>query len=412
MFERTSFQNGSLKKEKRKRGPDVWIFRWREIGPDGITRKPKVIVGSVEQFPTQSLAKLAVETLGLGINRKAHRQVRKMTMEQLINHYSSKELSEDRVSKTPYTCDVYRGYFKTWISPRWAGCTIAAVKTADVETWLRSIERADGTKVKIRNLMSALFNHAVRWEFTETNPITGPSRGAGVRQSGKRRKTPEVLTISEIHSILNELPGRFKTLVFLIACTGLRFSELRGLKWIDVNFTSLTLNVCRGVVKGYVGDLKTKASHRRIPLHKQLVKALEDLQAVSQYNQLDDWLFASSRKNGTIPIWPTSLMEDHVRPAARRVGITKPMCWKMFRTSIATQMTANGENIKTAQQTLGHATSQITADVYTQAVASVVRSAHDRLVDMVLNASTPGDSETALIGPLLAPDGDASLVTN
>jgi len=84
MFERTSFQNGSLKKEKRKRGPDVWIFRWREIGPDGITRKPKVIVGSVEQFPTQSLAKLAVETLGLGINRKAHRQVRKMTMEQLI----------------------------------------------------------------------------------------------------------------------------------------------------------------------------------------------------------------------------------------------------------------------------------------------------------------------------------------
>ena len=38
MFKRTSFQNGSLKKEKRKRGPDVWIYRWREIGPDEIGR--------------------------------------------------------------------------------------------------------------------------------------------------------------------------------------------------------------------------------------------------------------------------------------------------------------------------------------------------------------------------------------
>ena len=53
MFKRTNFQHGSLKREKRKLGPDVWIYRWREIGPDGICRKPKVIIGTVHQFPAK-----------------------------------------------------------------------------------------------------------------------------------------------------------------------------------------------------------------------------------------------------------------------------------------------------------------------------------------------------------------------
>ena len=72
----------------------------------------------------------------------------------------------------------------------------------------------------------------------------------------------------------------------------------------------------------------------------------------------------------------------------------------MFRTSIATQLTSNGENMKTAQQTLGHANPHITADVYAQAVPSEVRSAHDKLVDMVIAAKKPAKSDVALVGPM------------
>jgi hypothetical protein len=61
--------------------------------------------------------------------------------------------------------------------------------------------------------MATLFNHAIRWEFAKSNPITGPSRGSGVRQSGKRASTPERLAIEEIRSILNELSDRLRTLV-------------------------------------------------------------------------------------------------------------------------------------------------------------------------------------------------------
>ncbi len=117
-------------------------------------------------------------------------------------------------------------------------------------------------------------------------------------------------------------------------------------------------------------------------------------------------MFASELKKGTIPIWPNSLMDDHVRPAAKRAGIEKQVSWKMFRTTLATQMNDNGENIKTSQQTLGHASSQLTADVYTQAVPSTVRSAHDRIVDMILldEDEENRESQESHVGPIGAPE--------
>jgi integrase len=402
MFKRTSFQNGSLKRERRKSGPDVWVYRWREKGPDGKVRKPKVIIATVDSCPSQALARREVETLGLGINIKQKSERKEVTVQDVLSHYETKELSAERANKTPYTCDVYRGFFKTWIAPRWGAYKLTDVKAPEVESWLRSIDRANGTKVKIRNLMATLFNHAIRWEFTSSNPITGPSRGSGVRQGGKRMNEPEYLAVEEIHSILGELTDRLRTLVFLIACLGLRFSELRGLKWKDFNADTGTLEIRRGFVKRYLGDLKSKASHRILPLHPVLVKALLLLRTQSPHNQPEDWIFASTRKNGTVPIWSTSLMEDHVRPAAVRAGVTKHVNWKLFRTSVATQLNTNGENLKTTQRTLGHARgSSVTMDVYTLAVPTTVRAAHDRLVDMVVGALP---LKNLLVAPDLAPD--------
>ena len=40
-----------------------------------------------------------------------------------------------------------------------------------VEEWLDSIKRAKGTRAKIRNIMSGIFHHAMRYEWVERNPI-------------------------------------------------------------------------------------------------------------------------------------------------------------------------------------------------------------------------------------------------
>ena len=69
-----------------------------------------------------------------------------------------------------------------WILPRWGDLRIDQVKSVAVEEWLDSIKRAKGTRAKIRNIMSAIFHHAMRYEWVDRNPLKL------VRQSTKREK--------------------------------------------------------------------------------------------------------------------------------------------------------------------------------------------------------------------------------
>lgn len=125
-----------------------------------------------------------------------------------------------------------------------------------VEAWLNQIERARATKAKIRNIMSALFNHAMRYEWLDKNPITL------VRQGAKRERVPEYLEIHELRALLAELREREKTLVLLDAATGIRRGELLALKWEDVDFESLELKVTRSIVHQVVGACKTETSQK------------------------------------------------------------------------------------------------------------------------------------------------------
>ena len=65
---RAHFQQGSVRREKRKDG-DIWTFRWREWKPDGSVIRRKAIVGTVEAYPTKANAWKASEFLRTKINR-------------------------------------------------------------------------------------------------------------------------------------------------------------------------------------------------------------------------------------------------------------------------------------------------------------------------------------------------------
>jgi hypothetical protein len=60
---RQSFQHGSLTIETRNSGKAVWIFRWRETGPDGKRIQRKAIVGTKHEFPTKAKAEKAAAAL-------------------------------------------------------------------------------------------------------------------------------------------------------------------------------------------------------------------------------------------------------------------------------------------------------------------------------------------------------------
>jgi integrase len=69
-----------------------------------------------------------------------------------------------------------------------------------------------------------------------------------VRQSAKRRTLPSILMPAKIKALIDCLALRERTLVLLAASTGLRQSEMFGLKWGDIDFERGTMNVTRSIV--------------------------------------------------------------------------------------------------------------------------------------------------------------------
>lgn len=375
---RTRYQHGSLTIEKRKHGDKVWVYRWREIAAGGQTLRRKQIVGSRTQFPTKAAAMRAVAGLQLDINTEAASgNFSGMSIDQLIEHYRRTELNEAN-SKTTRTKEVYEHQLAKVISPQWGSYRLQDVKPVAVEKWLNSLPVAPGSRYKTKGVMSILFQHAMRYEWAERNPIRL------VRQSALPSREEIVLTPVEVAALLQELRDPFKTLILLAAVTGMRRGELFGLKWEDIDFQEAEIRVVRSIVDQVEGPPKTLASRRPLPMSAELASALEGWNRSSSYSRPGDWVFASPLCVGQKPYWPDAVLKRHIFPAAKRAGITKRIGWHSFRRTLATLLQSSGASVKTTQELLRHSSPVMTLGTYAKAVTADKRNAQDTIAALFL----------------------------
>ena len=376
-------QDGSVTVERRKRGPDVWCFRWREAGPDGRRIHRRIVLGTIDELRSiASARKMAVGLRGeININDVRIRR-ESIKLADLSRHFLQRELT-DRNPRISYsTKKAYAGYLEKWIDPRWGEYRLLDVRAVEVESWLKSLNRAPGTRSKIRNVMSLLFNHGRRHEICDHNPIQW------VRQSAKRRTAPDILTSSEVQSLLANLRGRERTLVLLAVTTGLRRSELFALKWKDVDFHAKQIHVTRSIVQNVVGLCKTESSQKPVPAHNDLVEALREWHGQTPYQSSESWVFASPVNQGRWPYLAQQIMRRHILPVARKLGITKRIGWHTFRHTYSTLLRSTGAELKITQELLRHSTIRVTLDTYTQAVTAEKRTAQAAVVALLFPEKT------------------------
>jgi integrase len=181
-----------------------------------------------------------------------------------------------------------------------------------------------------------------------------------------------------------QLERQFRLMVLLAATTGLRRSELFGLKWCDVNFSGLDISICRSVYLGKIGRCKTEASHHPVPITHRIAADLWIWKESTRHFRPDDWVFPSRRGKGKKPLWPGNVLTKVIRPAAVRAGISKRFGWHTFRHTYSTLLIANGENVKVVQELMRHASSHFTLQTYSQAQARSKRDAQTRIVEALL----------------------------
>jgi len=201
-----------------------------------------------------------------------------LTIKQLVKHYKDDEL----LSKAHSTRRTVETSLNVWVVPKWGEHRLSDVRTVEVESWLHGLSLANATKAKVRNVMHGIFAHAGRHEWLNKNPISL------VRQSAKREKTPDILDAEALRRLLVELQNPARALVFLTAATGLRVSEALGLKWSDVDFGTGAINLSRAIVHQHVGEMKTEASHKPVPMDGALAAGLLEWSGQTPYSQPKD----------------------------------------------------------------------------------------------------------------------------
>ena len=214
-------QDGSLTVERRKRGPDVWCFRWREGGPDGRKIHRRIVLGTADDLRSIASAHKAVVGLRRENQRQQHSGQKGIDhVGRFIETFSATRACAGQYPHCLFNEEPYEGYLKKWIEPRWGEYRLLEIRAVEVDSWLKSLNRAPGTRCKIQNVMSLLFNHGRRHDLCDRNPIQW------VRQGAKRRTAPDILTSDDVQGLLANLRFRERTLVLLAVTTGLRRSEL------------------------------------------------------------------------------------------------------------------------------------------------------------------------------------------
>lgn len=378
---RPRYQNGSLKLLPRMNGPAVWVYRWRETNEQGERQLRKKVIGTALQYPTKALASAATEPLRCRANRPGvQRMAGPRTFSGLVEHYRLKELPEENNKrKTKKTKKVYESNLGNHIVPKWGSYELRDIFAAEVEEWLERLSLAPSSRAKIRNQMSAIFRHGIRWGWIgeHENPI------GTVRASAKRLRVPQTLTAEEFLRLYGKLPDRERVMVTICVTTGLRVSEVLGLKWADIDFEREVADVLRSVVDGAVGDCKSEVSRQPVPLDALTLEELQSWRRLTMYASDSDWLFASERLFGRMPIWSNSCLQKVLRPAARRARISSELGWHTFRHTYSTMLAEYGNDVKVVQELMRHAKLSTTMEIYTHPRMEKKREAQSKVVDVL-----------------------------
>jgi integrase len=327
----TRYQSGSLKKYDTKQGK-VWKLRYFATRPsDGkwVEQTP-LVVGLVTDFPTEKRAR--TEAIRLGLLEQINRDttpVNRIRFGAIARDYIRVALAEDAI-KPKGACSRYNEtlIINKHLLPRWEQTVAVEMKPLEIERWLFnvSVDNKDGdgfryewdSLTKWRRIMSDIFVHGQKHELIPDD--CNPMEKLKVKASSSDYAAI-ILKPKQTFTILNSLPLMQQVMVVLDAATGIRYSEMAGLQWQDIDWENSCIDIRRRWIRGDVDKPKTKVSKGSVAMSPLLAKYLQAWRRETKYAKDGDWVFASTRTKGKTPRVGNMLVRDYLYPASVKAGV-------------------------------------------------------------------------------------------
>lgn len=315
--------------------------------------------------------------------------------EQWMNVYKFDIIREN-------TKNHYSQVYTKHISPYIGNFYLKDIKQMDIKKILKKLdENGYGfeTKNKVRVILIDIFNKAIANDYIRKNP----AKGISVKRNNE--KDIRVLSQEEQVIFFNCCKGTFYDNFFTTAMsTGMRIGELAALRWNDIDWNENVIRVTRTLIyqkfdgdnkkEFHFGDPKTDTSVRVIPINKQCKIALKKQYVQKNIvaskapeckqpdKQFADLLFTTKYNT---PL-NSQIVCDAIKRIVDEINLTRDITDEMelfschcFRHTFATRCFEAGIAPKTVQAYLGHATLQMTMDLYTSVMPKQLINEMDKV---------------------------------
>lgn len=279
------------------------------------------------------------------------------------------------------TAQGYRAYIGRYINPTIGNVALQGLTARHIQgVYADFLERglSNTTVGQLHRIVKQALSHAVKWEVLTRNVADATSPPKIQRQQMDMWDVP---TINHFLEVCKD--SRFSDLYHVAVFTGMRRSELCGLKWDQVDLVRGNLRVVSTLQRiarhGLVeGQPKTTRSRRSIALNPDAVEVLQSIKGEQIGRQLEAgpiWQnlgYVFTQADG-LPVAPDMISKDFCS-LVRKQGLPQ-LIFHGLRHAFASLMLSSGVNLKVTSEMLGHSNIAITGDIYSHVLPGLQEEA-------------------------------------
>lgn len=366
-----------------------WIAEIEYLDSEKIVRRRRA------QRPTQAEATKALHQLKLEVSDLSRPRIPRE--DRLVSEAVEAYLADTALRVDASSLATYRGIVDRHLLPTLGRRRADSLRRHDIVAWISSL-RESGVGDRTIQVAYQRAKAIIGPHVAHVPPVEHPFPVRG----GPRVVETEIPVWSSEHmrTFVLDIEGRPHAAALLLGLTvGLRQSEVRGLRWGDVDLTTGAIRIVRSLSRATrtIKAPKTASGTRAVRLPPVALRALlahqKEQQAIGVGISPSDPIFASTRRGGVLsaPALYHALQRESVR-----LGIPK-ISFHALRHSFATAALASGANPKDVQAVLGHADPAMLMRRYGHAIPGAEAEVADRLAALLESsragehAGEPGD---------------------
>ena len=365
---------GSIRKKTVKRNGREYTY-WEgriTVGFDPGTGKQvqKSFTGK-----TQKEIREKMQAAAVAVNAGDYFEPAKMTLARWIEIW----LQEYSGDKKYSTVKHYKAQCRTHITPSLGAVRLSELTAPQIQAFYNKMQRDGLAPKSVRNIHGILtkcLSTAVQVGYLRVNPAGSVTLPKVVQ------KEIHPLTDEQVKDFLQAADNdEYGILLKVVLFTGLRESEAIGLTWDCVDFKAGAMKICKQLQKRPLKDggftfAPLKNNKTRIlkpaPFVMKLLERRKCEQAEQRFMVGDLWEgWNSAEEHKTALVFTSAIGKNlhpqtvysHYKKLAAQIGVPESRVHDL-RHTFAVLSLQNGDDVKTVQSNLGHATAAFTLDVY------------------------------------------------